>query len=81
MRTKTKRILFGVASLWKNKVDDRGKARVCHFGPCREYRENEWNEAARAEQNPSVCNLVSPYRMCPVSYIIYSFLAVKFGRS
>ena len=33
-------ILLGVASLWRNKVD-RGKARVCHFGPYREYRENE----------------------------------------
>ena len=34
------RILFGVASLRRNKVD-RGKVRVCHFGPHREYRENE----------------------------------------
>ena len=34
------RILLGVASLRRNKVD-RGKARVCHFGPYREYRENE----------------------------------------
>ena len=34
------RILFGVASLRRNKVD-RGKARVCHFGPYRDYRKNE----------------------------------------
>ena len=34
------RILFGVASLRQNKVD-RGKTRPCHFGPYREYRENE----------------------------------------
>ena len=34
------RILFGVASLRRNQVD-RGKARVCHFGPYREYRKNE----------------------------------------
>ena len=31
----------GVASVRRNKVHDRGKARVCHFGPYREYRENE----------------------------------------
>ena len=56
-------ILMGVALLRrnKNKIDPRGKARVCHFGPYREYRENE---AARAEQNPNlVRNLVSPYNI------------------
>ena len=41
------RILFGVASLRRNKVD-RGKARVCHFGPYREYRENEVDLRCRA---------------------------------
>ena len=29
-----------LASLRRNKVD-HGKARVCHFGPYHEYRENE----------------------------------------
>ena len=53
------------SSLRRNEVD-RGKARACHFGPYREYRENE--AAPTAEQNPSVGNLVSPYRMCPASF-------------
>ena len=47
---------LAVASSRINKVD-RGKARVCHFGPYREYRENEARRGA--EQNPLVRNLVS----------------------
>ena len=34
---------------------DRGKARVCHFGPYGEYR---LNERSGAEQNTLVLNLV-----------------------
>ena len=33
-------VLHRRSTLRRNKVD-RGKARVCHFGPYREYRENE----------------------------------------
>ena len=39
---------MGVTSLRRNK-NDRGKARVCHFGEYREYRENEADSGA--EQN------------------------------
>ena len=68
MRT-DQRILFGVASLRRNKVD-RGKARVCHFahfGPYREYRKNE-AARRRTKSFGIVRNLVSPYRMCPASF-------------
>ena len=57
------RILLGVASLRRNKVD-RGKARVCHFGP---YGDRISRERSGAEQYPLVRNLVSPYRMSPAS--------------
>ena len=56
--------LFGVASLRRNKVD-RGKARSSM--PFRTLSRIS-RERSGAEQNTSVCNLVSPYRMCPVSF-------------
>ena len=48
-------------------AEKRGASMPCHFGPYREYRENE----AAPNKILRVRNLVSPYRMyrmCPASF-------------